>query len=378
MARWIWKRLHKVFLWRFLNKISCMAIFNKLDWILNFGIIFLLGTGLLSLASAAPDLFWRQLLWAALAGGMIILFAKVDWRPLVNYRWFIYGIYGFSILLLILTYLIAPPIRGVRAWIPIGPLNFQTSEVAKFALIILYSSFFAKGHIGIAYLKKNFLPLIYFLIPALLVVFQPDMGTAIILFCLWFGYLLVSGLPWRRIFLAAVIFIIAAGLMWLYVLKDYQKERVFGLFNPSHDPLGVNYSVIQSKIAIGSAGFWGKGFGQGTQVQLGFLPEAQTDFIFAAAIEEFGAAIGLAIAGAFLLVLYELIKIGMGANNNFSKFFCLGTAIVFLAHFVLNVGSNLGLLPVIGTPFPFLSYGGSNLLVNAILVGMAQSIIIHR
>lgn len=352
--------------------------FKRLDWLLNFGIGFLFLAGLVSLYSTKPQLFWWQLLWGVLGFGIIVLVANFDWRPFVNYQWFVGGVYLLSVLLLIVTYFVASPIRGVRAWLPFGPLNIQTSELAKFTLILLYSYFFAKGHISIVRLKTIGASFIYFLIPAVLVLIQPDLGTALILFGLWFGYLLVSGLPWRQIFLAVLAFIVAGAAFWFYGLEDYQKDRILGLFNPSRDPLGINYSVIQSKIAIGSAGFLGKGFRQGTQVQLGFLPEAQTDFIFAALIEEFGVVAGVAVVGAFLLVLFEIMRIGLGADNNFSKFICLGTVIIFLIHFILNLGSNLGLAPVVGVPFPFLSYGGSNLLTNALLIGMIQSIFIHR
>lgn len=351
---------------------------KRLDWLLNFGIIFLWLAGLLSLLSTKTQLFWWQFLWGAIGFAVIVLLANFDWRSFINYQWFVGGVYCLSVLLLIVTYFVAPSVRGVRAWLPIGGLQFQTSELAKFSLILLYSYFFAKGHISIVRLKTIGVSFLYFLIPAALVLIQPDLGTALVLAGLWFGYLLVSGLPWRRIFLAVLVFIIAMIALWFYGLEEYQKERILGLFNPSRDPLGTNYSVIQSKIAIGSAGLFGKGFRQGTQVQLGFLPEAQTDFIFAALIEEFGAFTGLAVIGVFLLALFEIMRIGLRADNNFSKFICLGTAIIFLIHFILNLGSNLGLVPVVGVPFPFLSYGGSNLLTSALLIGMIQSIFIHR
>jgi len=351
---------------------------RRLDWFLNLGILALFGMGLLSLASTNQELFWLQFLWGILGFGAIIFVANFDWRSFVNYRWFIFGVYWLSVLLLIVTYFVASPVRGVRAWLPIFGLQVQSSEIAKLALIIMYSYFFAKGHIEIAQPKKLFWSLVYFLIPAFLVVLQPDLGTGLILFGIWFGYLLVSGLRWKHILLSSAVFIAVLILMWSYVLKDYQKDRIFGFFNPEQDPLGINYSVIQSKIAIGSAGFLGKGFGQGTQAQLGFLPEAQTDFIFAAFIEEWGMFGGLLVLSAFFLALFQIVKIGLNADNNFVKLVCLGASILFLLHFIFNVGSNLGLLPVIGVPFPFLSYGGSNFLVNALLIGIIQSAVIHR
>ncbi|MBI4991832.1 MAG: rod shape-determining protein RodA [Candidatus Harrisonbacteria bacterium] len=351
---------------------------KSLDWLLNFETLFLFAAGILSLSSTASSLAWFQLLWGVIGLGIVILLANFDWRPFVTYRWFIFGIYTVAILLLLITYFAAVPVRGVRAWLSFGLFQFQTSELAKLSLILLYSYFFAKQHIGIAHLSTVGVSLIYFLIPAGLIMAQPDMGTALILFGIWFGYLLVSGLRWKHIFLAAALFAITLVFLWTSFLKPYQKERIIGLFNPERDPLGVNYSVIQAKIAVGSAGFWGKGFGQGTQSQLGFLPESQTDFIFAAFIEEWGAIGGIAITAAFLFLLFRIMKIGLNADSNFAKLLCLGVSMLWLLHFSLNVGSNLGLLPVIGVPFPFLSYGGSNLLINALLVGMIQSIVVHR
>jgi rod shape determining protein RodA len=160
-------------------------------------------------------------------------------------------------------------------------------------------------------------------------------------------------------------------------LKPYQKERIVAFLNPSYSPLKINYGVIQSKIAIGSAGFFGKGYGQGTQIQLGFLPAAATDFVYAAFIEEWGGLGGLLVLGAFVLMMLRIVKIGLESHNNIPKLICLGTVIMFLAQFVINVGSTLGLLPVIGVTFPFLSYGGSSILVNAMLIGIIQSIIIR-
>lgn len=354
-----------------------MAI-KRLDWFLNLGIIFLFGFGLLSLASAAPKIFWWQVLWGVIGAVIVFLFANFDWRPFINYRWFIFGIYFFAVLLLAATLLFAPSIRGTRAWLIVGPFKVQASELMKFALILVYSYFFAKRHIGIAHLRIIGLSFIYFLLPAMLVIWQPDMGSALILGGIWFGYLLVSGIRWRHLFTGTILGIVIFVLMWAFSLKDYQKERIVGLFNPEHDPLGVNYSVIQSKIAIGSAGFWGKGFRQGTQTQLKFLPEAQTDFIFAAFTEEWGIAGATAVFLFFCLILFQIMIIGVSADNNFVKLICLGTSILFLLHFIVNIGSNLGLIPVIGVPFPFLSYGGSNLLVSAMLIGLIQSSAAHK
>lgn len=358
-----------------------LANIKKQDWILNSAILFLALAGSLSLLSSAKSagggLFYQHLVWYVVGLAVMVLVSQIDWRPLINRLRLINGIYIIAVILLILTYFLAPSIRGAKSWLIIGPLNFQASEFTKLALIIVFSSFWARAHIGIAHLKNLATSFFYFVIPVALVVIQPDLGTALILFGIWFGYLLISGIKWKHLIIALVIFSIAGTFLWASFLEDYHKARIIGLFYPEKYALGVNYGVIQSKIAIGSAGFLGKGFGGGTQVQLGFLPEAQADFIFAAFIEEWGLLGGFLVILAFLILMIRIIQIGLISENNFARFICLGVVIMFILHFILNIGSNLGILPVVGVPFPFLSYGGSNLLTNFILIGIIQGIVLR-
>ncbi len=341
-------------------------------------VLFLALMGFLSFLSTKPDLFYKQFFWY-LAGFVAIFFIiRFDWRPYINYRGAIFGIYFFSIFLLVLTYFVAPSIRGVRSWLPLGPIQFQSSELLKLALIILYAYFFSRKHLAIARVSNLIASFIYFFLPVVLIALQPDLGSALVVFFLWFGFLLVSGIRWRHLVGAFLIFIVLGAFLWTSVLRDYQKERILGVFFPERDPLGISYNVIQSKITIGSAGFFGKGFNQGTQLQLGFLPEAQTDFVFAAIIEEWGLIAGFLIITAFTLMVFEITKIGLYSENNFNRFICLGSVMLFSSQFILNVGSNLGLTPVIGVTFPFLSYGGSSLLINLALIGIIQSIDLRR
>lgn len=354
-----------------------LALIKKQDWFLNSAILFLSVASLLILSSINEQLFWFQLIWFGAAFLAIIGFSLIDWRPLINYKWVISGIYLSAVLLLAITYFVAPDIRNVRSWIVIGPVQIQTSEFAKFALIIILSAFFAKSHVGIARLATLLKSFFYFALPAALVLIQPDLGSTIIIFSIWVGFLLISGIRWRHLVIGFVILLMLAASGWSFFLKDYQKERILAFVNPSYDPLGVNYSVIQSKIAIGSAGFFGKGYNQGTQVQLGFLPAAETDFIFAAFVEEWGLLGGLLVIAAFVFLLIRLVIIGIRCHDNFSKLICLGTAITFLSQFSINIGSTLGLLPVIGVTFPFFSYGGSSILTNAMLIGIIQGAVVR-
>lgn len=352
-----------------------ISLLKRHDWPLNIAIAVLSLASLAILYSINIEFFWRQLIWLVLSLLAVIFFTFVEWRSLLTYRWLVTVIYLATVALLAITLVVAPTIRSAKSWIVIGPISIQTSEFAKVALIILLSFFFARSHIGIGYwpiLAKSFL---YFAIPAGLVLLQPDLGTTLVLTAVWLSFLLVSGMRWRHIAIGLGLILIIFFVAWNYFLHDYHKERIKGLFNPEYDPLGINYGVIQSKIAIGSAGFFGKGFRQGTQVQLGFLPEAQGDFIFSAFVEEWGILGGLVVLSAFGLALWRLIKIGVTAENNLLRLLTLGTVMMMLIHFVFNIGSSLGLLPVVGVPFPFLSYGGSNILASAFLIGIIQSLV---
>ncbi len=351
---------------------------KRFDWGVTAPVLVLGAASLTMMQSVAPQLFVLQLAWFSLGIAIMCIIGMVNFRTLESHRAFIYALYAVGVGALLVTAFIAPQIRGSRSWIVIGPAQFQASEFMKVALIVFFSYFFAKRHAGIAHISNIVIPFLYLLLPAAFVLRQPDLGSALILVGIWAGYLFVSGIRPRHVAIGFILAIITFVVAWNGFLKDYQKERIIGLFLPARDPLGINYNVIQSKIAIGSGGFWGKGFRQGTQAQLGFLPEAQTDFIFAALVEEWGLFGAILVIGAFLSLIFRMIFVALESQNNFSRLLCLGATILFLLHFTVNVGSNVGLLPVIGVPFPFLSYGGSNLLANFIMLGIVQSIAARR
>src|SRR3989344_5212236 len=354
------------------------SAFKRQDWLLNGVVFALMAAGLAMSFSVSPDLFAQQAGWVILGIILIFLFSQIDWRALTTYRWMIVGLYLFGLLLLTVTYFFAPIIRNTRSWLVLGPVQFQVSELIKVIMIIFFAYYFARRHIGIAHLGNILRSLFFLLPPVAFIFFQPDMASVIVLVGLWIGFLLVSGLRWKHLgfgfLLVALLLVVACS----GILKDYQKERIVGLFQPNYDPLGVNYSTIQSKIAIGSAGIFGKGFQRGTQVQLGFLPEAATDFVFAGFTEEWGLLGAFVLVGLFLIMIFRITRIGIRAENNFLRFVCLGTVIMFLIQFFINAGTAIGLVPVIGLTFPFLSYGGSSLLVNAILLGIVQSARVYQ
>lgn len=335
---------------------------------------FILTAGLTVISSISTRLFFQQLAWAGLSAGVVLLVSRWDWRALFNHRWFTWGIYIATVILLVFAYFTSPVVRNTRSWIVIGNFYFQPVELAKVALILGYARFFSKRHLAVAHWRNIFVSFFLFALPAGITLLLPDMGSVLVLFGIWFGFLLVSGLPGRRVVAALIVFALAAAIGWNTVLRDYQKQRILGIFYPERNTLTVNYSMIQSQIAIGSAGLWGKGYGQGTQTQLGFLTEPANDFILAALIEEWGLIIGLLVISAFVFLVLRILRIGVLSGTNLERFLCLGAALNFILRFFINAGSTVGIFPVVGITFPFLSYGGSSLLTDFFLLAIINSI----
>ena len=351
-----------------------MNFLSRLDSKLTVAALVLALFSLLILASSGGELFFRQLIWLIPAMMLILGLPQLNIKAILSYRWVRWAFYLGALSLLILTLFIAPTIGGTKSWIRLGVFQIQPSEFMKAAMIIFLSGFFALRHVAIARLGIIFASFIYTIVPLALVLLQPDLGTALIILAIWFGYLLVSGIKKKHLLIAFLVFAILAIVSWGFFLADYQKARIAGLFSPESDPLGINYNVIQSKIAIGSGGLLGKGFGQGTQVHLGFLPAAHTDFVFSTFVEEWGLLGGAILIGTFVYLVYRVLVLGRESNNNFARFVALGTALMLVIHLVINLGSATGMLPVIGIGLPLVSYGGSNLLTVALLLGIVQAI----
>jgi rod shape determining protein RodA len=263
--------------------------------------------------------------------------------------------------------------QGSQRWLSFGGFSLQPSEMMKLVVILILAKYFSRRHVEIRNTKHIFISGLYAFIPFVLVLFQPDFSSALVIFFIWFGMALVSGISKKHILLVgtagALLFIVA----WFYVFQDYQKDRVINFLNPLADVRGAGYNAFQSTIAVGSGQVLGKGLGFGTQSRLQFLPEHQTDFIFAAFSEEWGF-----IGSALILILYSLViwrilyNASLGATN-FEMLFGMGIAIFFMIHILLNVGMNVGLLPVTGIPLPFMSYGGSHLLTEFMGLGILMS-----
>ncbi len=334
----------------------------------------LVGMGLIALSTLSLHSFIFQIIWTALAACLVVLFIKIDARSVFNSRWVVQGMYGFGVLLMLVALLASPLVRHTHSWIVLGPLTLQPVEFMKVALILLFANYFSRRHLAIARWKTILVSFLFFAIPAAISIKLPDLSSAIIFFCIWFGFLIFLGLPMRRMLVALAVLIAALALTWNFALKGYQRARIAGYLAPQENALGINYSVIQSKIAIGSSGWFGKGYGQGTQTQLGFLSQPTEDFIFSAVVEEWGLLGALVVCGAFFFLISQIVRIGALADENLEKFICMGTAIMFSTQFLLNAGSATGLTPVVGVTFPFLSYGGSSLLADGFLLAIVNSI----
>jgi rod shape determining protein RodA len=332
----------------------------------------LLTCSLLVVSSVSRHLFYLELLWIALACVMLIILSRLSLRVIRNARWLMYSLYGISVAMLVFVLAKGPIIRNARSWIVLGPINFQPIELVKIALILLYATYLSRRYIGIEQWKTIIASAIFFIIPAALVALQPNLGSALVLFGIWYGTLLVSGLPWRQTVALFGIFLIGGALIWSFALHDYQRNRIKGFLYPNQDVLGINYHATQSKIAIGSGGFFGKGYHQGTQVQLGYLAVPESDFAFATLTEEWGLLGALVVLFSYGWLTFRILKIAQSANNNFEKYICLGTLITLSLQFLINTGSETGLLPVIGLPIPFLSYSGSALMANMFLIGLVN------
>lgn len=346
---------------------------SRIDWLLLGSIFFLGVMSLVTLASLRMDFFWRQLGWWGGATFILFLGLLIDWHWLRSQRWFSRGLYILSGIFIVLTYFQQGTIRGTKSWLVIGGFQFEPVELMKLALILTLAAFFSKRHVAAWQGKNIFLSLLLVGIPCLLVAAHPDLGSAVVIGSIWLGFLLMSGIHIKRFFIGLITAFLGITLLWIFVLKPYQKDRITAFVFPERDPLGINYNVIQSKIAIGSAGLFGKGFKGGTQTQLNFLPEAETDFIFAAFVEEWGFFGGVLILSSYFVVLWRFSVIGSQASDNYAKFIVLGGTIVFSIQLIINVGSNLGLVPVTGITLPFFSYGGSSLLTATLLVSIIHS-----
>ncbi|MEW6101445.1 MAG: rod shape-determining protein RodA [Candidatus Omnitrophota bacterium] len=323
-------------------------------------------------------IYKRQILWVSLGLVIFLLVSNLNYRVFWVLTYFLYAL---SLAFLLLVFIFGAVRLGAQRWLRIAWFNFQPSELAKLIMVIFLARYFSSksirdivlstSHFGI--FRGIILPLLFISVPAILIAEQPDLGSAIMIFLIFFALLYLSLVKIKYISVFLVILVLLTPLSWL-VLRDYQKERLLVFLNPNIDPLGAGYTVIQSKIAIGSGGFFGKGWLSGTQSQLHFLPESHTDFIFATFAEEWGFLGCAVLLALYCLLIYQGILIGQRTNDYFARFLAFGISLMLCIQVFINISMNLGLAPVVGLPLPLMSYGGSSVLVTFIALGILANI----
>lgn len=351
--------------------------FRHFDGVLFAALLPLVGAGLVTMYDFSGDsgFFARQVVWAAVAFVLFFVFAVTDLR-LLRRSHVIVTIYLVLASLLLLLFLIGSVFKGARSWIDLGAFTIQPADPMKLAVVLVLAKYFSRRHVEIAHVKHVIISGFYAFVPFLLVLVQPDFGSAIIIFAIWFGMTILSGISKKHLFLVLGGGLFALAILWVAVFQPYQKERIVTFLNPLHDVRGAGYNAYQSTIAVGSGELWGRGIGYGTQSRLKFLPEHETDFIFASFAEEWGfAGVALLFTG-FAIVFWRIASAATVGVSNFETLFALGLGIFFLTQFTVHVGMNIGLLPVTGQTLPFMSYGGSHLLTEfaglGILMGMRR------
>ncbi len=350
---------------------SIRVFFQSFDLML-FGTVLLLSlAGLVTMYSYQGNnaYFHQQILWISVATGALLLSLLPDYRFFRTGNTTFY-FYAAVVASLILVLFIGEVTLGAQSRFNFGFFSLQPSDPAKLILIIVLAKYFSKRHELIGDFTHIVISGFYAFLIFGLVFIQPDFGSAIILFFIWFGMILVAGIKLRHLLVVFLLGAVTFGLMWQFAFHPYQKERIMTFLNPLADIQGSGYNAYQSTIAVGSGQLIGKGIGYGTQSKLLFLPEYETDFIFAAFAEEWGLlGVGLLFV-AFGIVVWRLLYHAVKGASNFETLFATGVAILFLSHFFVHIGMNIGLLPVTGTTVPFLSYGGSHLVTEYVAVGM--------
>lgn len=346
-------------------------LFKSFDLSVFASILLLSGLGLLTMYSGegSDQYFETQISWIFIALTFFLVAFLPDYRflRLGNSSFYIFVTITF---LLALVLLIGEVTLGAQSRFNLGVLSIQPAEPAKLALIIVLAKYFSKRHEAIGAVRHVVVSGLYALVLFGLVFIQPDFGSAIILFLIWLGMVLVAGIKLRHLALVFMLGTVAFAMLWQFVFFDYQKQRIMTFLDPLSDIQGAGYNAYQSTVAVGSGQFLGKGIGYGTQSKLAFLPEYQTDFIFAAFAEEWGFMGVVGLFALFGFLISRIMWYAVHAASNFETLFASGVAILLVSHFFIHIGMNIGLLPVTGTTIPFLSYGGSHLVTEFVAVAM--------
>jgi rod shape determining protein RodA len=357
-------------------------VFTHFDWPLVGIIIFIAAIGIFNLYSMTsdgpwpgPPLYLKQASWLLIGLLAMLFIALVEYRFYSDFAYIVYSV-SFFFLLAVLAYGMIT--SGAQRWIKFGSISFQPSEFVKISLILALAKFFHRPPARKGYCLKDLLiPFAMLLLPMALILKQPDLGTAIILLLIFFSTLMFVKIQWSSILILTIGGLGVCPVLWNF-LKDYQKKRIITFFNPDLDPLGAGYHIIQSKIAVGSGGLLGKGFMNGTQCKLGFLPEQQTDFIFSALTEEWGLVGSLFVVCLYFALILWGLRIAVQSKDRFGAIVAFGVVSMLFWHVFINIGMVIGIMPVVGIPLPLLSYGGSFLVSTLMGVGLLLNVSMRR
>jgi rod shape determining protein RodA len=347
-----------------------------LDPLLLLGILLLTATGLGVLYSAGGQdmaLINRQMTRLVLAFTVLLILAFV---PSSTLRFWSPWIYGLGVVLLIAVLVVGDMGKGAQRWLDLGFIRFQPSEMMKLATPMMVAWFLSERHLPPSY-KALFIAAILMLVPTLLIAKQPDLGTSLLIFAAGFFVIFLAGMSWRLITGLAITAAALLPVLW-HFMHDYQRTRVLTFLNPESDPLGSGYHIIQSKIAIGSGGVYGRGWLNGTQSHLDFLPEQSTDFIFAVFAEEFGLLGGILLLSLYAFIILRGLAISALAQDTYGRLLGGSLSLTFFVYLYVNVGMVSGILPVVGVPLPLISYGGTSMVTLMAGFGMLMSINSHR
>lgn len=313
--------------------------------------------------------FVKQGIWIIISLSVFLFASMFEYRFLKQTR-IVVTIYGVLLFVLSLLFVIGHISKGAESWFHVGGVAFQPSDLMKLGLIIVLAKYFSRRHIEIANIRHIIVSGVYAFIPFVLVVLQPDFGSAMVLFFIWLGLVFVSGISIKHLAIVGAIGGLMFVLAWNFAFKEYQKARIVNFINPLQDIRGTGYNAYQSTVAVGSGGLFGKGVGYGTQSRLNFLPEYKTDFIFAAFAEEWGFVGSILLLIFFFIIFLKLASYAFVADSTFEALFTYGVMIWIITHVVVNIGMNIGIMPITGIPLPFMSYGGSHLLAEYLALGI--------
>ena len=352
-------------------------VLKKIDWLLICFVVPIILAGLVTMKSfaqgeGAGNFFGKQIVWVLVCFAVFFIFSFIDFRFLKRTDVLVTLFLSLSGILMVI-FILGHVSHGAKSWFSLGLFSFQPADLMKLVLILILSKYFSRRHVEIRNIKHIFISGIYALIPFILVFLQPDFGSAMIIFLIWFGMVLVSGISKIHLLTVFLCGAFIFSLLWMFVFAPYQKERISNFFNPLADIHGSGYNALQSTIAVGSGQVLGKGLGFGTQSRLKFLPEYQTDFVFAAFAEEWGFLGCFIVLLFFGFLIWRILYFASLGASNFEMLFGMGIAIFFMSHILINIGMNLGLMPVTGIALPFMSYGGSHLMVEFMGLGILMS-----